>query len=299
MKSLDRIENFLEVVKNQSFAKAARILGLTGPAVSKQVMALEEDLGVKLLHRTTRQVTLTEEGGLYYDRVRLAVEELKDAAAEIQDRKSSPRGLLRVNAPASFGKMHLLPVFSGFAKKYPDVTLEVIFEDRMIDVMADGYDIVIRIGTPPDSSLVCRTLAAAPSVVVASPAYLQAHGTPETPADLKRHRMIAYTYHGGSSEWKYQDKRGHAGSFRAPGIFRANNAEMMREAALDGVGIAVLPLFSVKTYIDAGRLTPLLTDYTTAPQRAILALMPPNRHRAAKVQLFLDWLAQSCKAMPI
>lgn len=299
MQKLGTISVFLEVAKQQSFAKAAKAIGITGPAASKQVMALEEELGVKLLHRTTRQVSLTEEGLAYYERARLAMDELRDAAAQIQESKSAPRGILRINAPLSFGQMHLLPVLSGFAKKYPDVRLEVSLDDKMIDVVESGFDVVIRIGVPMDSTLISKWLAACPILMVASPEYLLKHGTPQTAADLKHHRTIAYSYQGGSGEWKYKDRQGKTGTFRSEGEFRANTADMMLQAALDGVGIATLPQFCVSLHLAAGNLVRLLPDYETFPERQITALMPPNRYRSAKVQLFLDWLAQSCKSMPL
>jgi DNA-binding transcriptional LysR family regulator len=299
MNRLGRIEIFLEVARQQSFAAAARCLGITGPAASKQVMTLEEELGVKLLHRTTRLVTLTDEGALYYERARLALEELKDAASQLQEMKSAPTGSLRINAPLSFGHLHLLPVLSGFAKQYPEVAMDISLEDRMVDVVAEGFDIVIRIGVPVDSSLISRKLADCPIYVVASPAYLAAYGTPQTPADIKRHRVIAYAHQGGGYEWKYRDAQGKTGSLRGEGSLRANTADMMVQAALDGVGIAMLPVFSVATLIRSGQLIRLLPDCETYPLRQILALMPPNRYRSAKIRLFLDWLASACKAMPL
>lgn len=299
MQKLAHIEVFLEVAKQQSFAKAAKIIGITGPAASKQVMALEEELGVKLLHRTTRLVTLTDEGAIYCERARLALEDLKEAAELIQESKAAPKGVLRVNAPLSFGQTHLLPVLSGFAKKYPDLIVEVSLDDRMVDVVAEGFDMVIRVGVPQDSSLVSRRLADCPIVMVATPHYIDDYGMPETPQDLKKHRMIAYSYQGGVGEWKYADKQGKLGSFRSEGVFRANTADMMLQAALDSIGIALLPLFCVSTHIQAGQLVHILPEYQTAPLRQITALMPPNRYRSTKVKLFLEWLLQSCKAMPL
>jgi DNA-binding transcriptional LysR family regulator len=299
MPSLSRIEIFLEVAKRQSFSAAAKQLGITGPAASKQVMALEEELGVKLLHRTTRIVTLTDEGAQYYERARLAIEELKEAASQLQETKMSPRGALRISVPLSFGLMHLLPALSGFARKYPGLVMDVELEDRMVDVLAEGYDIVIRIGVLADSSLVVRQLAECPILLVASPGYLRAHGAPQTPADLKRHRLIAYTQHSAHVEWKYKDATGKTGSLRADAAFRANTAEMMLQAALDDVGIALLPAFCVATHLQAGQLQRVLPGYDTHPTRQIIALMPPSRYRAAKVRLFTDWLVEACKAMPL
>lgn len=298
MPSLDRIDIFLEVARLRSFSAAAKVLGMTGPAISKQVMALEDELGIKLLHRTTRMVTLTDEGNAYAERVRPALEEIRDAASELQDRKGKPSGLVRINAPLSFGHMHLLPTLSGFAKAYPDIQLEVALEDRKVDIIAEGYDIVIRIGVLEDSSLVARMLAESPVYLVAAPSYLAAHGEPEKPADLAAHRFITFSLHGGASEWRYSTPAGKSGSYKMEGHFKANTAEMMLQAALDGVGIALLPGFSVSTHVKARQLVRLFPGYGSVPERSISALMPPNRYRLRKVQLLVDWIAKACSAIP-
>ncbi len=298
METVGKIEIFLEVASQQSFAGAAKTLGMTGPAVSKQVMALEEELGVKLLNRTTRMVALTEEGALYAERARHAIEELKEAATQIHDMKAKPAGTLKVNVPMSFGHMHLLPLLSGFAKKYPDITLDISLEDRMVDVVSEGFDVVIRIGALQDSSLIVRTLAACPIIPVASPEYLAKHGTPQKPSELKNHRIILYTRNSAGTEWRYRGPDGKTGSTQFDGIFKTNTAEMMTQAALDGIGIALLPIFSAATEIKAGTLIHILPDYETNPPRQIVALMPPNRYRSTKVKLFTEWLRNGCKALP-
>lgn len=299
MNQLGRIDIFLEVARRQSFAKAASALGMTGPAVSKQVIALEASLGVKLLHRTTRQVTLTEEGAHYYERARLAVEELKEAAAELSDAKAKPSGTIKLNAPLSFSHMHLLPVLSSFAKKYPDIHLDVSFDDRTVDVIAEGFDLVIRIGVMQDSSLIARHLTDCPIIMVASPKYLDKYESPAAPADLKQHRMIGYSYQGIVGEWKYQGPNGKTGSVKTDSIFKATTAEMMLQAALDGVGIAILPAFAVAENMKAGKLVRVLPDYQTYPHRVITAVMPPNRYRSQKVKLLLDWISSALKAMHV
>lgn len=296
---LGRIRIFVEVARQQSFAAAAGVLGITGPAASKQVMALEEELGVKLLHRTTRKVTLTDEGAIYFERVKNALEEMDEAADEVRELRAAPKGTLKVNAPLAFAHMHLLPVLSGFARKYPELCMDVSMDDRMADVIADGYDVVIRIGVMHDSSLVMRHLADCPIVPIASPGYVRQHGMPQSPAELKHHRVIGYAYHGLQAEWRYKDKQGKTGIVRSECSFRANTAEMMLQAALDGIGIAILPLFCAATYLQAGQLVRLLPEHETYPARQIVALMPPNRYRSAKVKLFLDWLDKACKAMPL
>lgn len=298
MPALDHIETFLEVARQHSFARAAHNLGITGPAASKQVMALEADLGVKLLHRTTRLVTLTDEGALYFDRATLALDELREAAAQLQDMKLTPKGALRITAPASFGHAYLLPALTGFAQKYPDIRMDVSMDDRMVDVVAEGYDMAIRIGVPQDSTLITRHLGDSPLSLVASPAYIKARGTPKTAADLKDHAFIGYANAGGALEWKYKDPAGKTATFKGNCVFRANTAEMMLAAALAGIGIALLPHFSCAADIKAGRLVQILPRYQTVPKRTITALMPPTRYRTAKVKLLVDWLAKACKSLP-
>ena len=294
-----KIEIFLEVAWLQSFSKAAKALGITGAAVSKQVAALEEELGVKLLTRTTRMVSLTDEGAIYFERARHAMEELNEAAEQLRDMKATPKGVLKLSAPVSFGQAHLLPALSSFAKKYPDVILEVTFDDRMVDVMSEGFDMVIRIGAMVDSALAAKHLGNCPLLPVASPAYLKAHGLPQTPAELKQHRIISYSNQGVGFEWRYRGSNGKTGSVRAESMLRANSAEMMLQAALDGIGITVLPIFTVATHLKAGQLVRILPEYETDPERKITALMPPNRYRSTKVKLLLDWIVQACKAMPL
>lgn len=298
MDMLGRVEIFLEVAKRHSFAKAARALGMTGPAASKQVMALEAALGVKLLNRTTRTVALTDEGARYAERARIALDELKDAAAQLQDMKRTPAGTLKISAPLSFAHMHLLPILSGFARRYPDMVLDISLEDRVVDVITEGFDVVIRISALRDTSLIYKPLAHCPILLVASPSYLAAHGIPEKPADLKRHRVVLYTTHGAGVEWRYRGPDGKTGSVQFDGALKANTAEMMVQASLDGIGISLLPIFSVATYVRSNQLVHVLPDYETYPPREIVALMPPSRYRTAKVKFFVDWLAQGCRALP-
>ena len=299
MPLLNRVEIFLEVARQQSFSKAAGLLGVTGPAASKQVKALEDELGVRLLHRTTRQVTLTDEGALYAERARLAMDELKEAADAAREQRALPTGTLRISVPLSFGHMHLLPALSGFARICPDVTMDVVLEDRMVDVISEGFDLAIRIGPLKDSTLAVRHLGDCPMYLVASPGYLKTHPSPASPAQLKRHRLITYAQQGGAGEWRFRDAKGAAHLFRAQGHFKTNTAEMMAQAALDDLGIALLPAFCASDYLRAEKLVQLLPGYEAVPARQISALMPPTRFRTAKVQLFLQWLSDACKSMPL
>lgn len=299
MNRLGRIDIFLEVAKHSSFAKAAKILGITGPAASKQVMALEEELGIKLLHRTTRLVTLTDEGTVYYERARLAIEELKEAAEQVQDMRSTPKGVLKVSVPNSFGRMHLLETFSSFAARYPEVQMDISLDDRKVDIVAEGFDLAIRIGVTEDSSLIVHKLGMCPIHLVASPAYLENYGTPQTPEALKSHRFITYTLRKQENEWQYKAPDGKIGNIKFESVMRTNITDMLRQAAIDGIGIVQLPIFAISAHLKAGQLVRVLPEYSTYPVLPISVLMPPNRFRAAKVRLLVEWLSQACKTITL
>ncbi len=298
MSHVSRIALFLEVAKQQSFAGAARVMGMTGPALSKQVQALEDQLGVKLLHRTTRQVKLTEEGGFYYQRARKALEDLAEAEQYIHDYKASPKGILKVNAPMSFGHRYLAQPIANFAKHYPDITMEVDFDDRKVDMLAEGYDVVVRIGALNDSSLIARKLAACPVLLCASAAFIKEHGIPSTPQQLTQFPAIIYTKQGNASEWRYCHEDDTQGSVSLQKHMGANNAEMMLQACLEGVGIALLPVFAAATYLQSGQLVQLLPEYHSYPQLNIYAIFPENRYLSTKVKLFLEHLSAASKALP-
>ncbi len=290
MENLSRVDIFLQVVKQNSFSAAARYLNMSAPAVSKQVQALEHQLGVKLLNRTTRQLTLTEEGALYADRAKRAMDDLREAERQILDLKSCPTGLLRVNAPLSFGIQYLTEPIAAFAKQYPDVVVEVNFDDRFVDVIAEGYDVVVRIGTLKDSSLVARKLADCPILLCASEQYLSKHPSIKSPQDLTDHNNIVYSKHGNRAEWQYIDKNNKINKVNLNRSFAANNAEAMLAACLQGLGVAQLPIFAAKPYLTCGELVTIFSDYKTHPEPGIYVLYPQNRYLSARVRLFIDWL---------
>ncbi|MEH6547315.1 MAG: LysR family transcriptional regulator [Sneathiella sp.] len=298
MDHISRISIFLTVVKHQSFAGAARSMGMTGPALSKQVQALEDQLGVRLLHRTTRQISLTEEGEIFHNRARIALDDLDEVERQIQDLKSSPTGHLKVNVPTTFGKQYLTKPIAAFVKAYPEVQMEIDFDDRKVDVIGEGYDVVVRIGTLEDSSLIARQLAPCPIILCASPAFLSHHGIPEIPNELLKLPAVLFSKHGNINEWRHIDENGVKGSTELNKVFATDSAEMMLEACLEGIGVAVLPIFSVATYLDSNQLVRVLPQYHTDPELIIHAIFPQNRHLSAKVRLFVDWLSNSCKALP-
>ncbi|PZP39101.1 MAG: LysR family transcriptional regulator [Pseudomonas fluorescens] len=291
--NLDRISLFVRVARLSSFSAAARELGHSAAAVSKQIMLLEDELGVKLLHRTTRQVTLTEAGQAFFLRSNAALNELNEAIEIAGEQQNTPRGTLRVSVPVSFGHQHMLPALSSFAEAYPEILLDVTFDDRMVDVVSEGFDVVIRIGPMHDSSMMMKPLGLSPLLLVASPTYLKTKGTPTVPNDLKHHQLIGFSQHGGAFDWTYQAPDGHQGHLRAECSLRTNFAEMMLSAAVHNQGIALLPKFALADHLSTGKLVQVLPTYPTVPLRQAVALTPPTRHRTAKVQAFLNHLGKT------
>ncbi len=298
MNHISRVEIFLEVAKQQSFIAAARKLGMTGPAVSKQVHNLEEYLGVRLLNRTTRQVTLTEEGSIYNQKARRALEDLCEAEQQIQELKSCPTGILKINAPMAFGRKYLIKIIASFAKKYPDVKVEIDFDDRHVDIIAEGYDVVVRIDALQDSSLISRKLATCPILLCASKDFIKAHGKIKLPQELGKLPAIIHSKHSVVSQWQYQDNNRNVGNAQLDAQMLANNADMMLESCLQGVGIALLPIFTASEYLKAGQLIQILPEYKTYPERGIYAIFPQKRHLSTKVRLFIDCLTKLTQELP-
>ena len=301
MDHVSRVGIFLEVVKNESFAGAARALGMTGPAISKQVQTLEHNLGVKLLNRTTRHVSLTEEGAVYFDRARKALEDLNEAEQQIQELKACPSGRLKINAPMSFGTQFLTEPIAAFSKQYPEVELEVDFSDRWVDVVSEGYDVVIRIGSLEDSNLIARKLAPCPIVLCGSVKLLEDYcerygknnGHPKVASDIKDYPAIVYNRHAQRETWLYTDDKGKPGAIHLNRKFAANTAEMQLEACRQGVGVSLLPMFAAHKFLESGELIHILPQLTTRPERGIYALYPQNRYLSTRTRLFIDWLSQA------
>ncbi len=292
---VSRVGIFIEVVKHESFSGAARALGMTGPAISKQVQSLEEQLGVRLLNRTTRHVSLTEEGALYFDRARQALEDLDEAEQQIQELKECPTGKLKINAPMSFGTQYLSKPIAQFAKAYPEVDLEVDFSDRWVDVVGEGYDVVIRIASLEDSNLIARKLAPCPLVLCASAQLIKEYGEPSLPEELKHYPAVVYNRHAQREQWTYQSSEGKKGAITLNRQFAANTAEMQLEACLEGVGVSLLPIFTAHSYLKNGVLMRVLPSFVTSPERGIYAMYPQNRYLSTRTKLFIDWLSSSSK----
>jgi DNA-binding transcriptional LysR family regulator len=290
---MDRLQSmaaFLKVAELGSFSAAAGQLGWSKSAVSKHVAGLEERLGVRLLNRTTRRLALTEVGEGYRDWCARIVQEVEEAEQEAGRHGAEPRGRLKVNAPMSFGILHLAPLLPEFLARHPLVEIDLTLNDRVIDLLEEGFDVAVRIGQPRDSSLIARRLAAATFVCAASPAYLARAGTPQHPADLHAHNCLRYTYRRSPDAWEFE-REGERQAVRLHGTFCANNGDVLRTAALDGLGIVILPDFILGDDVAAGRLVRVLAEWRL-PSNPIQAVWPPQRHPSPKLRAFVDFLAQ-------
>ena len=290
MDKLGNIRAFTKVVQHGGFAAAARELRLSRSAVSKYVIDLEQDLGVQLLVRTTRSVAPTENGQAYYERCVAILSELEEADRAVSRLSAEPRGILRVNAPMSFGTLHLGRCVADFMGKYPELAIQLILSDQQIDPVQEGFDVTLRIADLPASSLIARKIAPARRVVCAAPAYLAARGTPLHPDDLRAHACLTYGHLATGNHWKLTGPDGEH-SIAVPWTLCTNNAEVLRDAAVGGRGIALLPTFIAGADLQQGSLRTILSDYS-APEIAIYAIYPQTRHLSVKVRLFIDFLLQ-------
>jgi DNA-binding transcriptional LysR family regulator len=279
---------FARVVEANGFTAAARDLGLSKAAVSKQVARLEDRLGVRLLNRSTRRLGLTEAGRDYYERARRILAEIEEAELSAASRQANPRGLLRVNAPVTFGQSYLAPILPAFMRRYPQVQVDMVLNDRFVDLIEEGFDVAVRVAELPSSSLIARRLCGAAHVVAAAPSYLKARGTPKNPRELKRHDCLLYSYLASGEEWRFIDG-GRTLGVRVSGPLRANNGDVLRHAAIAGLGVVYAPAFIVADALDAGALVPLLAEWRL-PESAVHAVYPPGRPLGAKLRVFVDFL---------
>ena len=296
MDKLEAMNAFAKVVALGSYAEAGRALGLTRSAVSKAVMELEQILGARLLDRTTRRVSPTEAGLSYYERCLEILSRIEETELQVSRLHEEPRGLLRINAPMSFGMLYLGDAIADFMAAYPDLNIEMTLNDRFIDPLEEGVDVTVRIAALTDSSLIARKLAPARRVLVASPAYLAAHGTPAQPEDLAQHRWLGYGATG-LQRWSCTKADGSTASIPLKMALNSNNGHILRNAALAGQGITELPTFLVGCDIAAGNLARVLPRHERAGL-GIYALYTPNRYLAAKTRVFIDFLAARFGARP-
>ncbi|MFO1350230.1 MAG: LysR family transcriptional regulator [Gammaproteobacteria bacterium] len=291
MEQLTDIAVFCQVVELASFTRAAAKLELSRAVVSKYLSRLEQRLGVQLLNRTTRRLSLTQAGSALYEKSARALADIAGAELEVTRFQSEPRGVLKVNAPMTFGILHITPGLPDFLARYPEVGIDLRLDDRLIDPVAEGFDLTIRIGLLDDSALIAKRLARCRQVVCAAPAYLARFGAPTVPDDLRAHHCLNYAAQATPKLWQFKDRTGAAMAVPARGRLQTNNGLALRAAALAGLGIVLLPTFYVGEDLQAGRLRALLPDYPL-PEFAIYALYAERRHLAPKVRAFIDFLAE-------
>ncbi|HYD99186.1 MAG TPA: LysR family transcriptional regulator [Alphaproteobacteria bacterium] len=297
MDKLDDLVTFIRVVDAKSFTGAAQRLAVAKSVVSRRIAELENRLGVRLLNRTTRSLSLTEVGHAFYDRCVRILADVDEAERAVTSLHAEPRGLLRVTASVSFALRHLPLAVAGFLERYGEVELDISLNDRFVDLVEEGYDVAIRIGRLRDSSLVARKLAPTRRVAVASAAYLARHGRPEHPTDLARHACLIYTNASTADQWQFQID-GTMTSVRVGGRLRSNNGDLLRDAAVAGGGVAIMPSFIVAEELAAGKLELVLPGFSSG-EIGIYAVYPHNRHLSAKVRGFVDHLVQVFGPVPV
>ena len=292
---MDRLTSmavFKRTVELGSFAAAGRHFGISPEMAGNHVRALEARLGVRLLNRSTRRLSLTQAGEGYYARCMHILAAIDEAEAQANALDTMPRGLLRVAVPVTFGVRHIAPVVSEFMMRYPEVTFDVAVSDRFVNLLEEGFDLAIRIGDLQDSSLVARRLTLAHLLICASPAYLQRAGRPETPADLSRHACLIYAGTLAPDTWDFVAPDGRTEAVHAAGPLTSTNASFVHEIALAGHGIVLGPSFSFKEDIVAGRLVPLLTAWRVSRKLPVHAIYPHRSLLSAKVRSFVDLLVE-------
>ncbi len=282
------MEIFARVVSAGSLSAAGREIGLSPAVVSKRLRKLEDRLGTRLLQRTTRQIALTEAGQGYFERVVAILASIEEAETFVSRRSDLARGTLKVSAPTSFGRRHVAPYLRTFLEANPDLGLNLELSDEFVDIVGAGFDLAIRIGQLPDSSLVARRLAPIHRVLCATPAYLAAHGTPKSIADLNRHVCMTAAP---QDVWRLEGPDGPV-IVHPSGPLQTNSSEVVRESVLAGLGIALRSTWDVGADLSAGRLAIVLPDYHGSRHLALHAVYPSRRFLPAKVRIFIDYLAQ-------
>ena len=282
---------FRRVVDAGSFARAARDLGMSPEMAGNHVKALEAHLGVRLLNRTTRRMHVTEAGAAYHARCVQILSEIEEAETEAGAQQVAPSGVLRIAGPLTFGQLHLGPAISAYMDRYPAVKVDAFLSDRHVNLIDEGFDLAVRIGEPPDSSLISRRLAGARLVLCASPAYVDRSGSPQKPADLSRHACLAYADLKSPRTWRFTDENGHSETVQVTGPFSSNNPQLLLSLALAGHGLILWPSFAVGAEIRAGRLVPFLTGWRMRAL-TIWALYPHRPLLSPKVRTFVDFLAE-------
>jgi DNA-binding transcriptional LysR family regulator len=290
MDKLTSMVVFTKVAKAGSFASAAKELGLSRAMATKHVMQLENSLGIRLLNRTTRNLSLTEVGVVYLERCLQIIDDIEETELAVTRLQTEPRGLLKVNSAPFFGAYHLAPAIAAYHQVYPDVNVELVLQAGYIDLIEEGFDLAIHLDDLHDSSLIARKLGSSQRVVCASPTYFKRHGIPKTPEDLKKHNCLINSSLPPRDQWQFSTPdTGKTTLIRVAGAMTANVADAIRMATMSGLGVALLPTYMVGQDLRKGRLQAVLTDYIPAPME-IHAVYPHRKHLSAKVRTFVDFL---------
>jgi DNA-binding transcriptional LysR family regulator len=289
MDKFQSLRAFTEVVREGSFAAAARKMSLSRSAVNKLVINLENDLGVQLLYRTTRKVIPTETALAFYERCVNILTDLEETEFAVANLQQKPQGILKINAPMSFGTLYLGQMIADFMVEYPDLQVQLTLEDRFIDPLEEGYDLVIRIGKTPDSArLITHKLTMTKRFLCAAPNYLKSHPLPQKPDDLRSHPCLHYGYLSTGNKWKLIHNSQEY-LVKINPLLCSNNGEILAQAASKGLGITLLPLFIINQYLEEDRLKIILPE-CQAPEINIFILYPVNRHLSAKIKLLTNFL---------
>ncbi len=280
------ISEFVYVAEYESFTRAAKELGISIAQVSRQVSALEKRLNIKLLYRTTRKISLTEEGRVFYKHCRGVLDGLDAAEQAISSLQSTPQGMIKLTAPVTYGEQQLLPLINNFIVQYPDIEVTAFLSNQKVDLVEGSYDLAIRIGKLRDSTLMAKKLSHRTNFVCASPSYLDRYGAPQTLADLANHNCLL-----GSLDYWHFKEGGRERNIRVSGSVCYNSGYSLVDAALKGLGIVQLPDYYVQKYLESGELVSVLDDFRE-PEEGIWAVYPQNRHLSIKIQMLLQYLQQ-------
>ncbi len=297
MDKLTSMKVFATVAKSGSFAAAAKDLGISRAMATKHVMHLENALGVRLLNRTTRRISLTEAGASYLERCLQILEDIEETELAVTQLHTEPQGLLRMSTPPFFGTFHLAPTIAAYLAQYPKVRVDLMVRGGTVDVVSEGLDLAICLGELPDSSLIARKLASSPRIVCGASSYFEKHGMPKTPQDLKHHNCLINWGFEPHDHWKFNGPDGEPIIVKVSGTMQANTADPLRLAAIHGLGLVVLPTYIVGQDLRKERLQAVLEDYAL-PSMDIYAVYPHRRHLSAKVRTFLDFLAERLHPIP-
>lgn len=292
--NIDHVRLFVRIAALHNISAAGKELGLSAAVASTYINKLEDYLGVRLIHRTTRKVSLTEEGSSFLPHAEDVLASVEAAYAAVGAGITKPTGTLRVTAPASFGRLHLLPGLKGFLDKYPELTVDFRFSDSIVDMVQGGYDIAIRDAELQDSSLVARKLATDHRVLCASPEYIAKYGAPSDPEDLKNHQCAVLT---GLDNWSFKTDKGNT-SIKVKGRFKTDNGDAVREACVAGLGITINSTWSAYKELNAGTLVKVLEDFPLESNTAIWAVYPTSRLVAPKVRAFIDYYSDFFGEVP-